>query len=67
MDDTHLECIIRDAIERWTELHGAAAVAELPGAHVNNISRRVQLADAIRAAIRAGEAGDWKVSRFMLR
>ncbi len=55
MDDTYLESVIRDAIERWTELYSRSAVAELSGADVKNIARRVQLADAIRAAIRAAE------------
>ena len=55
MDDTVLESVIRDAIERWTQLYIKGAVAELSGADVKNIARRVQLADAIRAAIRAEE------------
>jgi hypothetical protein len=55
MDDTVLESVIRDAIERWTQLYNKGAVAELSGADVKNIARRVQLADAIRAAIRAEE------------
>jgi hypothetical protein len=50
MDDTVLESVIRDAIEGWTQLYNKGA-----GADVKNIARRVQLADAIRAAIRAAE------------
>jgi hypothetical protein len=55
MDDTVRESVIRDAVERWTELHGKGAVAELSGADVKTIARRGQLADAIRAAIRAAQ------------
>jgi hypothetical protein len=55
MDDTALESVIRDAIEGWTQLYNKGAVAELSGVDVKNIARRGQLADAIRAAIRAAE------------
>jgi predicted component of type VI protein secretion system len=55
MDDTLLESVIRDAIERWTQLYNKGVVAELSGAEVKSIARRAQLADAIRAVIRAAE------------
>jgi hypothetical protein len=51
-----LEGVIMAAIERWIELHNKESVAELSGSDVNNIARRAQLAEAVRAAIRTAEA-----------